>query len=833
LKPYGMIYDMIINFKIPIKWIIAPGKIKDGVDFTYNGVDFKGGPFIIMGEFRSPSVNARIAYWQTQGVVGVTTTSPIDVPVAMTLLVSSVPRWTMDKLYGSVAVPYFVNAGIPTSSYSLTRLPSELGYCDDIFVMPHAYPQWSTHSNLYYWNLTYKGSIWLSCTAGSELEDMFNPANPAIQTNFLSEKTGIATGAGPQCENALWLYTSHTDGTPPYTYTTTDNQFMQFMGVIDGATQNGYEQVYIPKNAGWRASTTVGIYDPDHVKRIDDALNHRAAVCAYGRAFGDPGRGYVMIEAAHSINGTGPANVAAQRIFFNFSFMAGKDATILPDMSGVPSSVVTGIAVPVSCTFPVGINPNDFTVTWSSTCGGVFVPDPAYPGVQTRAIYTPPIVASTLSCPITVSIADACGRVFNTSKTCVVTCDLQLVTTLKNACFGQTNGSITMTITGAPPPFVWSWTRSTGGTGSGTGITISGLSAGTYTVIVTSGNGLACGRTFTVTISQNPKIDALVTTPTDVLCNGYPTGSITVNNPTGGTLPFTFLWTGGVTTQNRSNLIAGTYIVTAADANNCTITASTPITQPSAIVITPTVTDVKCFGQSTGEISIAVSGGNNASYTYSWADGPITQNRTGLPAGTYSVTVTDASNCPKTLNGIVVNQSTTLAVSIDLLNTTDVKCYNATPAGKGGTIYINVTGGNNTSYNYLWSNLATTQNLLDIPAGTYSVTVTDANSCTAVLSKTITQPTAISLSTAVTNKSCPGINDGKIDLTVSGGTTPYVSYAWTGPSSYSSTSQNISGLATAGSYTVVVTDTKGCAATTTVTLGTTNSNPTAPAAINN
>ena len=150
LKPYGMIFDLISNYKIPIKWIISSGKVKDGIDFSYNGTDFKGGPFIVTTDYRSAAVNARITYWQTQGVVGITTTSPVDVPVAMTLLVSSVPRWTMDLLNGKVAVPYFTNAGIPSSAYSLTRTPQQLGTCDDIFVMPHAYPQWSTHSNLYF-----------------------------------------------------------------------------------------------------------------------------------------------------------------------------------------------------------------------------------------------------------------------------------------------------------------------------------------------------------------------------------------------------------------------------------------------------------------------------------------------------------------------------------------------------------------------------------------------------------------------------------------------------------------------------------------------------------
>lgn len=430
LKPYGMVYDLIKNYKIPIKWVISPTKLKDGIDFTYSGIDYKGGPFIVASEYRSPTIDARIAYWQTQGVVGVTTTSPISVPVAYTLSVTAVPRWTMDLLNGSVAVPYFTNAGIPPAAYSLTRLPSQLAYCDDIFVMPHAYPQWGTHSNLYFWNLNYKGSIWLSCTAGSELEDMFNLADHAQQTNFLTEKDpGVAFPAGTvtTVENALVLYNHHTNGTPPYTYTSPNNPFMQFMGVIDGATQNGLEQVYLPKlNGGWRTTTTIGAYDPDHLQVAGVDAKYRAAIIAFGRGFGLDGRGYVMIEAAHSLNNALlPANIAAQRVFFNFSFMAGKDATLTPDITGIPTAVVSGSPTPVSFVWPSGAFPSNYTVSWATPCGGVFAADPAYPGDISHAIFTPPAVNGTSICPITVTLTDICGRVSNASQATVITCDLQ------------------------------------------------------------------------------------------------------------------------------------------------------------------------------------------------------------------------------------------------------------------------------------------------------------------------------------------------------------------------------------------------------------------------
>jgi len=832
LKPYGLVYSLIINFKIPIKWIIAPGKAKDGEDFNYNGYSFKGGPFIILAQYRNQSINDTITAWQARGVVGITTTSPMTVPVAMTLLVSSVPRWTMDQLNGALAAPYFDHAGIPVPPPAYTRTPQDLGYCDDIFVMPHAYPQWSTHSNLYAWNKDYKGSIWLSCTAGSELEDMFNPDVTSQQTNFLSNSDATvpfpAADQPTTVENALVLYNNHHAGSLPYSYAHSGDQFMQFMGSIDAATQNGLEQIYIPKSPGWRTTTTIGVWDPDNTEVYNNDQYHYAAVVAYGRGLGDPTRGYVMLESGHTLSSAAlPANIAAQRIFFNFSFVAGKDATVLPDVTGIPSLVNSGVPTPISFIFPTGINPLDFTVSFTSTCGGNFVVDPTDNGTKTKWIFTSPSLATSTSCPITVSVADACGRVFNTSKTSVVECNIQVTPTITSACNSMTNGVITMDITGAGGAYNWTWTRAEGGTASGTNPTspfsFTGLDLGTYTVSITSGGGAGCTTSFTAVITSTPAItfDNTYLVPANVLCNGNSTGAITVTIPGGGEPPFTYDWGGSITTQNRSGLPAGNYSVIATDANNCSATASTTITETAPVAAIATiVTPAKCNGQSSGTITISVTGGTSP-YSYLWNDGATSQNRTGLAAGTYSVVATDVNGCSNSLSGINITQP---ALSLSLsATTTDVTCFGGSI---GSTINLTV-GGGTLAYSYLWSNAVTTQNLSGIAAGTYTVTVTDANNCTAILSKTINQPTALTLSTSSTNQSCPGANDGTITLTPTGGTTGYT-YLW----NTTATTQNISGL-TAGTYTVTVTDSQSCTANTSVTVGTTKGNPVQPASINN
>ncbi len=360
-------------------------------------------------------------------------------------------------------------------------------------------------------------------------------------------------------------------------------------------------------------------------------------------------------------------------------------------------------------------------------------------------------------------------------------------------CNGNASGSIDLSVSGGTPAYSYNW---------GGGITTqdrSNLVAGTYTVTVTDANN--CSQTTSVTITQ-PTAIALSTTQVNVLCNGSATGSIdlTVN---GGTPAYTYNWTGGATTQDRSNLAAGTYTVTVTDANNCTQTTSVTITQPTAIVLSTTQVNVLCNGNASGSIDLTVNGGIPG-YTYSWTGGVTTQDRSNLAAGTYTVTVTDANNCTKTISATITEPSEGIT-----LTTTQVTVLcngNAT-----GSIDLSVSGGT-PAYSYNWGGGITTQDRSNLVAGTYTVTVTDANNCSQTTSVTITQPTAIALSTTQVNVLCNGSATGSIDLTVNGGTPAYT-YNWTG----GATTQDRSNLA-AGTYTVTVTDANNCTQTTSVTI---------------
>ncbi len=364
-------------------------------------------------------------------------------------------------------------------------------------------------------------------------------------------------------------------------------------------------------------------------------------------------------------------------------------------------------------------------------------------------------------------------------------------------CNSSATGSIDLTVSGGTGAYTYSWT------GGATTQDRSGLAAGTYTVTVTDAN--ACTKTLSTTITEPPVI-VLTETHVNVLCNGASTGSIDLT-VSGGVSPYTYSWTGGATTQDRSGLAAGTYTVTVTDANACTKTLSATITEASALVLTETHVSVLCNGASTGSIDLTVSGGTGG-YTYSWTGGATTQDRSGLAAGTYTVTVTDANACTKTLS-----QTLTEASLIVLTEThVNVLCN----GGSTGSIDLTVSGGTG-AYTYSWTGGATTQDRTGLAAGTYTVTVTDANACTKTRSATITEPTLVVLTTTQMNVLCNGASTGFIDLTVSGGTGAYT-YSWTG----GATTQDRSGLA-AGTYTVTVSDANAC----TKTLSATITEPTA------
>lgn len=202
---------------------------------------------------------------------------------------------------------------------------------------------------------------------------------------------------------------------------------------------------------------------------------------------------------------------------------------------------------------------------------------------------------------------------------------------------------------------------------------------------------------------------------------------------------------------------------------------------------------VLCFGQSTGTVSVVPSN-SQSPYTYNWSNGATSAAQSSLAAGTYSVTVTSSNGCSASALA-TINQPSS-AVSGTVTGTVNVSCFGLS----NGSVSFSA-GGGTTPYSYLWNTGATSASLVNVPAGTYTVTVTDGNGCTSLTSSiAISQPASpLTVSAnSITNISCNGGSTGAISLTTAGGTTPYT-YTW----SNGATTQNISGLGS-GSFTVTV-----------------------------
>ena len=345
----------------------------------------------------------------------------------------------------------------------------------------------------------------------------------------------------------------------------------------------------------------------------------------------------------------------------------------------------------------------------------------------------------------------------------------------------------------------------------------------TYTVIPASGTCI--GNSFTVTVTVNPAInpDVVLTNNT---CFGVNNASITTNI-TGGIpfssgAPYQLSWTGPnsytSSATSISNIQPGTYNVTIADAGGCPFSNSYTITEPTDIVITvDSENDITCYNANNGSINISLTGGTGA-YSYSWtkntAPYAITEDLSNLAPGTYEVSVTDANNCGPKIASFTITEPPLLVVS--LVSQTNVLCYGAAT----GAITVGVVGGTQIpttlEYTYAWTGpngfTANTQNLSNLVAGTYNLTVTDANGCIKNLSVIITQSTEIIIAYTTTPITCYGANNASMSVSLSGGNPSYL-FQWSNLST--SLSQN---NLSAGNYTITVTDNVGCPKTATIVI---------------
>ncbi len=356
-------------------------------------------------------------------------------------------------------------------------------------------------------------------------------------------------------------------------------------------------------------------------------------------------------------------------------------------------------------------------------------------------------------------------------------------------CGEPNTGEIDLTVGGGSGEYSFEWNNGE------TTEDLVNIGPGSYEVTVTDANG--CTTTCSTSISESNAM-SVSCVPSSLQCRNDNSGSIDVT-PNGGDAPYTYAWSNGMTTEDISNLAAGNYTVTVTDANGCTSTCSANVTQPGYLIGISSSNNISCNGANDGSAFVTTIGGTSP-YTYAWNTGATTLFIGGLSVGTYTVTITDANGCNTISSTSITEPSPLLAECVAQNNSCDTS---------GGGVNLAISGGT-APFEFLWSNGQGTQNLTGLSSGTYSVTVTDANGCSAVCSTTldINEPLAIDL--VASDLVCGDNNSGSIDLTPSGGSGTYF-YQW----SHGPQTQDVSNLS-AGSYDVTLFDDNGCNQTATI-----------------
>ncbi len=398
----------------------------------------------------------------------------------------------------------------------------------------------------------------------------------------------------------------------------------------------------------------------------------------------------------------------------------------------------------------------------------------------------------------TVSVSDNCGNsqtaTINITQPSSPIAANASVTANNTACSNNI-GSAQSSPSGGTTPFTYSW--SSGAITS----SISNKSSGTYTITVSDKNG--CSATGSVTITQpsgSLAINASVTS--HELCNGGNIGSAQ-SAPSGGSSPYTFLWSSGETASSISGKTAATFTVTVHDNGGCSASGTVTVTQPSAVLANTSVTaNVSCNGNSNGTAQSSPSNGLSP-YAFTWSSGETTSSISGKSVGTYTLSIHDNNGCSST-GSVTITQPAVLTANASV--TANVSCNGSST----GTAQV-VAAGGTSPYTYSWSSGNSTTTITGKSAGTYSITVTDIHGCNITTSITITQPASLAANASVTsNLHCNGASTGSAQTAPSGGTTPYT-YTWQG----GATTSSITGKS-AGTYTITVKD--HCAASATASV---------------
>jgi len=670
IKPYGLLYQLLNVYKVPVYWAIKPDKTygtnplnkTDAVDFTVDGFNYKGGAFIIPAAYMS-QVQSEISSWVSQGVVARNSLSNFNPPVYE--LLTRFPKVVLDSRNGAtIKTDFYDRAGIPAivngeSTYTSGGVPTNIGTCDDVYVLPHADPQlWSqTYKDSLLTFINNRGWLYASCKAVSGIESSPNMC-------FLSS-TGLISDS------------FHIDGTPPYSYnlgagvesaTIASDPFSQSVGTLDAVASIGAETVFLPKST-WRPTTKIAIYDANFLNQgthsafgtnFTYTANNptpyvdNAAILAYGRAFGNPQKGMILYLAGHdfSVNNNNntptaaqmASEVAAARIYGNFILRDGITSRPIISNISIPGTANSGATISMSVTIPLNT-----TIEWTSDLNGIF----SAPN-STSTTFSPPSVDVQTQCTIQVKIKDGCGRtgLYCTTITINPTITNNYITGTQSVCSGTIpQTALTGTIALAPnnAAVSYQWLIST--TGASTGfIAINGANAQNYTPSAltqtswfrrqVSANGISVvSTTIQVTVNPGPAITTQPSTAGQTVCQTGTFSPITVAssesnvnyqwfyNATASTTGSTNL---GVNNGAQTNSYTPTtsystayyYCVITSISSGCATTSNfsgTFNTIPNISLTNPsTVNSTLCEGAPISALSCAPTLGNGSGLNYQW-----------------------------------------------------------------------------------------------------------------------------------------------------------------------------------------------------------------------
>ncbi|MBI3218935.1 MAG: T9SS type A sorting domain-containing protein [Bacteroidetes bacterium] len=466
----------------------------------------------------------------------------------------------------------------------------------------------------------------------------------------------------------------------------------------------------------------------------------------------------------------------------------------------VPSAIVSGS---VSIIHPTCTGTSSGSISITGVSGGT----PGYSwqifNLSNVAVSASTAVANAISVAAGTyyaKVTDANGCSVNTSNFVVNAPIAASYTSVPASCATVSDGSLTIVgVTGGNGSYTYSINN--GAFGAGT--TFSSLATGaTYVLKVKDGNG--CDFTINnAAVALKPAITGTISQTSFINCFGQSTASISVT-PSGGTAPYTYTWSNSVTTQNNPNIPAGSYNVTITDSKTCTGTASISVSQPTALTVTPSATNISCKGGNNGSINLVVNGGTGTK-TFLWSNGVTSQNISSLAPGTYSVAVTDANGCINNTASVTITEPAT-PVTVSLQSKSNVSCFGLS----NGSILVTASGGTGTiTYSKDGTNFQAGASFTGLAPGNYTITAKDANNCTQVTSAiSITQPSAaLAISGIIKNNPlCNGNANGSLVVSVTGGTAPY-QYSIDGTNFLSS--NTISGLSS-GNYVVTVKDANNC-----------------------